>query len=301
MRSHFHPNGPVPPYRFDGGSGARGVILAAPHAGRDYPPGFADLLRVPAEKLLKLEDRYSDLMLREGSARGFATLIATAPRALIDLNRPLSDFDFDMVEPDDAGQLAALNMKRARMPGARVRGGLGLVPRRLATSGELWKRRLSGAEIAERVRGIHMPYHDMLAETLDSMVATVGSAILLDIHSMPPLPRRRASDGADIVIGDLHGTSADRAIVEALADVAAAYGLKVVRNNPYAGGHVLRRHGCPRLGRHAVQLEIDRRLYLDATLTHPGEGLSRIDHMVADMAEAAETALGGNGLAEAAE
>lgn len=276
-------------------------MLATPHAGRTYSTDLLQALRVPPEKLLKLEDRHVDRLLGHARARGFGTLVAHAPRALIDLNRPLSDFDFKMVNEDEAAQLIPAGISPGRLPGPRARGGLGLIPRRLPTCGNLWNRRFSADEILARLDHIHKPYHATLERAMDDMADRHGTAILIDVHSMPPLPITSHERPAQIVIGDLHGTSAAEEIVAAIVDVAANSGLRVVRNNPYAGGYVLRRHGNVRRGRHAVQVEIDRRLYLDSMLVEPGKGLDAIDRMVADMADAAMAALGGATLAEAAE
>lgn len=277
-----------------------GCMLAAPHAGRAYPPELLDALRVPAGNLLRLEDRLADMLLTEAAARGYSTLIADTPRAMIDLNRPLADFDFEMIEPEDAGRMAAVGLKRGLMRSARARGGLGLVPRSLPSCGALWSRRLTGDEMARRITLVHGPYHELLSDRLQRLARRDGEAVLIDVHSMPPLPTRNGRPGAHIVIGDLHGTSAAEHIVDCIQQVAVRRGLRVARNMPYAGGHVLRRHGNPRLGVHAVQVEIDRRLYLDPHMEKPGPGMASMASMIAEMADAVSIAQG-NALPEAAE
>ena len=249
------------------------VVVSVPHAGRDYPPALLAALRVPAVALLALEDRHVDAVAR--AAAGVCTsFVALRPRAWIDLNR-----DEDERDPRvDEGAIGR------PVRSAKVRGGLGLVPRRGANATELWRRRFGEREIDARIVEDHRPYHAALAQALARARARWGVAVLLDLHSMPTLGPGRAR----IVIGDRFGRSAAPRFVARVEATAIAAGHPVARNTPYAGGHILDRHGAPAGGVHAVQVELDRTLYLDAALDQPGPGLAATAAMVAQMLAALE-------------
>lgn len=255
------------------------VVLSVPHAGRRYPPALLAALRVPAGALVALEDRHVDAVAR-AAARGRTAIIATRPRAWIDLNRGEEERDPRV----DEGAIGW------PVRSAKVRGGLGLVPRRAASTVELWRRRFGEREIAQRIAEDHRPYHQALAAALASARARWGVAVLLDLHSMPPLGRGRAR----VVVGDRFGRAAGARFVARVETVASAAGHAIARNTPYAGGHVLERHGAPAGGVHAVQVELDRTLYLDAALDRPGAGLAATAAMVGRMlADLEDEALGG--------
>lgn len=262
------------------------VVLSVPHAGRDYPLPLRAALRAPVTALTALEDRYVDVLARE--ARGAETLlIQGAARAWIDLNRAEHERDPLLDEGARSGHQSA-----------KVRAGLGLVPRRTAQAGDLWRRRFGDDEIAARIAAAHRPYHQALADQLAAARARHGVAVLVDIHSMPPLGAGRAG----LVLGDRFGRSAAARFVHRVEEVARATGAGVALNTPYAGGYVLERHGRPRAGVHAIQLEVDRSLYLDARLDQPGSGMARAARWLRAMLDAlADEALAGPDLAVAAE
>jgi len=255
------------------------ILIAVPHAGRAYPAGLAALMRNQAAASLRLEDRFADLVA-EAVARetGAALLIAHAPRAMIDLNRAPDDVDWDMVAggaPEPRARLSA---------GRRARSGLGLVPRRLPGLGELWKRRLTAEELAARVEQVHRPYHAALSAGLEALRDRWGAALLIDLHSMPPLGPKRGADAApDFVVGDRFGASCDAALSSAAFDHFAQAGRRAAHNRPYAGGYVLDRHAAPARGLHALQVEICRSAYLDAQLQEPGAGLAAVVRVMAGL------------------
>lgn len=249
------------------------ILIAVPHAGRHYPEDIARRLRHPAEASLRLEDRYVDLVADAVSRQtGAGLIVAHAPRAMIDLNRSPDDMDWDMV----AGTIPAIRPRLAA--GRRSRSGLGLVPRRLPGMGELWKRRLSREELDARIELVHRPYHTALGTALESLRDRWGAALLLDLHSMPPLGPKSGRDPAvDFVLGDRFGGSCAGNLVQASIDYFDRNGTLAAHNRPYAGGYVLDRHGAPARGLNALQVEICRSAYLDADLRDPGTGL---DHVV---------------------
>jgi N-formylglutamate amidohydrolase len=241
------------------------VVLSVPHAGRDYPLPLRAALRVPLPAILGLEDRHVDALAL--AALGAETLfVAGRARAWIDLNRGEDERDPRVDEGARPG---------GAPPSAKLRSGLGLVPRRVGNSGDLWKRRWTDAEVMARIAADHRPYHQAIAAALAAAHARFGVAVLLDIHSMPPLPAGMGSGaGAALVIGDRFGKAAAARLVSRVEAAARGHGLSTAINTPYAGGHLLERHGDPARGIHAIQLEFDRARYLDAALDRPGAGLA---------------------------
>lgn len=291
----FSSSGPVP--------SAIPVLIAVPHAGRAYTGSLLDRMRNPGFALLRLEDRYAD-HLAEGVAKatGAMLLIANAPRAMIDLNRAPDDIDWEMF-----GERAATEVG-SYTPGRRARSGLGVIPRRLPGIGELWKRRHDEAELAQRISGVHEPYHSCLAEALDGLRRRWGAALLLDLHSMPSLASRGRQAAPEFVLGDRFGASCHGGLVGAAFTFFEESGRAVAHNRPYAGGYVLERHAAPDRGLHALQLEIDRASYLDSQLAEPGEGFAAMIELLSSFVSrlAGEVAVLGQseaspGWAEAAE
>jgi N-formylglutamate amidohydrolase len=281
------------------------VLVAVPHAGRAYPPAVTARMREAELAQLRLEDRHADrLGVAIARETGAALLVAHAPRALLDLNRAEDDVDWDMIE--GGRPLGTPAADPARRSNARARSGLGLVPRRLPGSGEIWRGRLTPAELAARIEGIHRAYHTALEQALARICAEWGAALLVDLHSMPPL---RAADGEArapvVVLGDRFGASCHNALVARGLSHLEARGVPAALNRPYSGGYVLDRHGAPRGGVHAVQIEVCRATYLDRQLAEPGAGLPAVAAMLADLVRelGAEAALlgGGEGLRQAAE
>ncbi|HEU4962109.1 MAG TPA: N-formylglutamate amidohydrolase [Sphingomonas sp.] len=255
------------------------VVLSVPHAGRDYPLALRAALRVPVESLTILEDRHVDAVAC--AARGGETLLIQRPaRAWIDLNRAETERDPRLDEGASA---------RGRpIDSAKLRSGLGLVPRRAGRLGDLWRRRLSDAEVTARIRADHRPYHAALAQALAAARRRFGIALLLDVHSMPP------PGTAEIVFGDRFGRTAAARFVHRIEAEAEAAGFAHALNTPYSGGHILDRHGDPAHGIHAIQIEWSRALYLDAALDVPGPGLARVAATLGAMIEAlADEAAGG--------
>lgn len=234
------------------------VVLSVPHAGRDYPLPLRAALRVPLASLLPLEDRHADTLAI--AARGAETLlVANRARAWIDLNRAEHERDPRIDEGAPPIPEGAQSLK--------LKSGLGLVPRR-AGGADLWRRRFADEEVRARILRDHRPYHAALAATLAAARARFGVAVLLDIHSMPPL----AAGTARVVIGDRFGRSAAARFVGRIEGVVHAAGIRSAVNTPYAGGHILDRHADPAANVHAIQVEIDRTLYLDRRRETPGPG-----------------------------
>lgn len=250
------------------------VLIAVPHAGRAYPNSLVERMRNPGFASIRLEDRYADkLACRVAAATGAALLVAQAPRAMIDLNRAVDDVDWDMF----ARGSDSLGSYR---PGRRARSGLGLIPRRLPGIGELWKRRHEEGDLAARIAQIHEPYHDCLTATLRALRERWGAALLLDLHSMPPLPRGPGQIPPEFVLGDRFGASCHGTLVAGAFAYFAENRRGMAHNRPYAGGYVLERHASLAEGISAMQLEIDRTSYLDPAQREPGPGFAGMVHLL---------------------
>ena len=282
------------------------VVIAVPHAGREYPGEVLARMRDAGRTTLRLEDRLADRLGAAVAARTSATLlVACAPRAMIDLNRAPDDIDWDMFAGVRSAD-RALTAHAAHAPNRRARSGLGLVPRRLPVIGEIWKQRHQPSELAARLDHIHAPYHARLDTLLRILRARWGAALLVDLHSMPPLPQPGGGPGPAFVLGDRFGTSCDgRLVAAAFAHFTEARQI-AAHNRPYAGGYVLERHAAPARGIHAMQIEVDRARYLDSRLSAPGPGFTATVEVLAGLVDrlAAETAIlarNAPGWAEAAE
>ena len=269
------------------------VLIAVPHAGRSYSHSLRAAMRDPQRAALRLEDRLVDALGEAVAVQtGAALIVARAPRAMLDLNRAAEDIDWEMIAGRPAGRVAH------QVPaGRRARSGLGLVPRRVPGLGELWRGRLDHAELEARIAGIHVPYHARVAAELAALRSRWGAALLLDLHSMPPLGERGGTNAAaEFVLGDRFGATSDGGLVATAFACLAAAGVRAAHNRPYAGGYALDRHAAPRRGIHALQLEVDRRSYLDDSLLEPGPGFAATAELVAALVRrlAAEVALLGS-------
>lgn len=269
------------------------VVIAVPHAGRAYAPDLADNMR-DAAATARLEDRHVDAVAREAAAQcGVPLLVAHAPRAMIDLNRDPRDLDLTMFTASDEEKAAMrAEMPRGGAQSARALRGLGLFPRRLPGVGELWRQPMRPAQAHQRIGSIHAPYHEALGAALQELRQVWGEAFLLDLHSMPDLsPRSGIAAPATHVIGDRFGGSCRRELVDAALAVLDGHGVEAAYNRPYAGGYVLDRHGDPRGGISAMQLELARSLYLDSRGELPGDGVSAQAGIVTELIRAVAAAM----------
>lgn len=262
------------------------VVLSIPHAGRDYRPALLRTSRLTLAALETLEDRLVDRLVWRATANGATAFIARAPRAEIDLNRDEREIDPGLIAPPlPSGGL---------VQSARTRGGIGLIPSRITGLGPIWRERISREELIRRVEAIHRPYHAALEAALGHARARFGAAILLDCHSMPPRPGaegRGEAGAATVIFGDRHGTTTTPDLLDAAVTAARALGYRTACNAPYAGGYVVGRHGRPQRGIHALQIELDRSLYLDADLRAPGPGFEGACRLIAAVARALEERL----------
>ena len=278
------------------------VLIAVPHAGRAYPQSVLDQMRDQELCQLRLEDRYIDhvaLAIAKQTGTGF--LLADAPRALLDLNRSHTDVDWGMVQ--GAGRQ---RVSHRTNPSRRARNGLGLVPRRLPGFGEIWREPLPRGTLDRRIETIHRPYHQFLTRELEAIRDSWGAALLIDLHSMPPLRSAGESRPAPrIVLGDRFGASCASSMVARAFRYLDDQPFTSAHNRPYAGGYVLDRHAAPSRGIHAMQIEVCRSQYLDDQLSEPTGNIAVVAKMLAGLVRelGAETARFGSAtdMAQAAE
>jgi N-formylglutamate amidohydrolase len=258
------------------------VLFASPHSGSHYPQAMQDALCVPLLDVRRTEDAFIDELFAGAPGLGAALMAARYGRSVVDLNRDPHELDAAMFH-DGAPRACAL-------PTARVEAGLGCLPRVGARGEKIYARLLSQAEGEERLTHIHDAYHQHLSDTLDALRRENGRALLVDCHSMPSLqPGRRIL--TDIVLGDRFGSSADSRLMSRIERSFRAQGFTVARNAPYAGGYTTRRYGRPRRGIHAMQVEINRGLYMDEQRITRASGFAGLkDALQAVMAEIVDAA-----------
>ncbi len=235
------------------------AVFASPHSGADYPAGFVAASRLDPLALRRSEDSFVDELFAAAPAMGAPLLRARFPRAFLDANREPFELDPGMF----ADRLPA--WVNTRSP--RVAAGLGTVARVVASGADIYRRKLRFAEALQRVNACYRPYHAALAGLVERTQAQFGLCLLIDCHSMPSVGGPADADSGrrrvDIVLGDCHGTSCDRRLTEHVRRSLARRGYAVRRNVPYAGAYTTRHYGAPQRGVHALQIEINRALYMD--------------------------------------
>jgi len=255
-------------------SRAGSVIVASPHSGRHYPWSFIRRTVLDERAIRSSEDAFVDMLVAEAPALGAPLLAAEYPRAFLDLNRACDELDPAVIEGLSRGTI-----------NPRISSGLGVIPRVVAGGRVIYRGKLSQDEADDRIRQVWRPYHDCLEGLVRDTLDHCGEAILLDFHSMPhealdSLSRNRDQARPDVVLGDRFGASAGAAIVDRLEAGFAAAGLVVSRNSPFAGAYIAQHYGRPSRGRHAVQIEIDRSLYMNEQLIRPNGNFQSVKKLV---------------------
>ncbi len=225
-------------------------VFASPHSGRLYPQSFIASSGLSALSLRRSEDAFVDQLFNSAAALGAPMIAARFPRAYLDVNRAPTELDPSIFD----GPLTL----PAEPASTRVHAGLGVIPRIVRDGAEIYRQKLPAREAEERITRLYRPYHDALARLIDETHKWFGTAILIDCHSMPS-----AAAVPDIVLGDRYGMSAAHALMRRAEREFEQHGFSVARNAPYAGGYTTHLHGRPMLGTHALQIEINRALYLD--------------------------------------
>ena len=258
------------------------VVFASPHSGRDYPDWFLARICIDPRAVRSSEDAFVDRLFGAAPRMGAPFLHAGAPRAFVDLNRGPDELDPALIEG-----------VRQAGHNPRVASGLGVIPRVVANGQAIYRGKLSLPEARQRIETYWHPYHEALRGQLNLAHAVFGEAILVDCHSMP----HEAMDSVshvrgrrpDVVLGDRFGASAGTAIVDRIEEIFTAAGFVVARNSPFAGAYVVQQYGRPAQNRHAVQIEIDRKLYMDERAIRPNADFlsfrSRLRDVIAGIVE----------------
>jgi len=234
----------------------RPFVFNSPHSGSTYPKSFLKSSRLDRTGIRRSEDTFVDELFSGVTGLGAPLMRAMFPRAFIDVNREPYELDPAMF----ADRLPAYVNARS----IRVAGGLGTLARVVADAEEIYREPLSVEEGLSRIEGLYKPYHAALRSRLAATLDRFPFAVLVDCHSMPSTARgleHRARP--DVIIGDRFGTSCSGALTEAAVAILRDLGYRVVRNRPYAGGYITEHYGRPHHGVHALQIEINRGLYMD--------------------------------------
>ncbi|HYC97603.1 N-formylglutamate amidohydrolase [Brevundimonas sp.] len=256
-------------------------VFASPHSGDLYPADMGPAPELETTSLRSAEDALVDRLIAPGRERGAALLLGRLGRAYVDLNRDPGDLDPALVDGLEG-----------RTASPRTAAGYGVVPRLTGDGRPLYGRRLGLAEARDRIDRAHAPYHAALDQLMRAAHARHGEAVLVDWHSMPARATQGVGGarGPDVVLGDRHGSSCAAALTRRLRRAFEALGWRVTLNQPYSGGWTTQAWGRPADGFHAVQIELNRALYLNEATLEPGPGWPRcaagvarvIDDLLAD-------------------
>ena len=232
------------------------VAFNSPHSGSVYPHAFLTTAKLDMAALRRSEDCLVDELALGVVRRGYPLMRAHFPRCYVDVNREPYELDPRMFE----GRLPSFANTRSM----RVAGGLGTVARVVGDAQEIYGQRIPVDDAIRRIEGLYKPYHRALRRLFTRIHRDFGAAVLVDCHSMPSTAGSKDErPRADVVLGDRYGTSCVAAIAETMEQVLRARGYSVSRNKPYAGGFITEHYGNPAAGLHAVQLELNRALYMD--------------------------------------
>ena len=232
-----------------------GIVIASPHSGRNYLSSVKEQSILDPVTLRSSEDAFVDELMDFAPALGIPLICSEIPRAFVDLNRARDELDPAIIE----------GIKSNRQ-NPRVISGLGVIPRVVANGKEIYSGKLSKEAAIERLENFWDPYHSKLAELLDRARQQFGYSILIDTHSMPHEAILNASSSfrtSQIVLGDRYGATCAPEIINDLIKLISKNGLRASRNIPFSGAYIVQKYGSPGLNRHAIQLEIDRSIYMD--------------------------------------
>jgi N-formylglutamate amidohydrolase len=246
-----------PPFEVLEPAAARGpLVFNSPHSGSVYPREFLAASRLDVGTLRRSEDSFVDELVQGVVARGHPLMRAHFPRCYVDVNREPYELDPRMFD----GRLPSFANTRSM----RVAGGLGTVARVVGDAQEIYGARIPVDDAIRRIEWLYKPYHRALRRLFTRVHRDFGAAVLIDCHSMPSTAGAKDErPRADIVLGDRYGTSCVGVVAECIDSVLREQGYVVSRNKPYAGGFITEHYGNPAVGLHAIQLEVNRALYMD--------------------------------------
>ena len=257
------------------------LVFASPHSGRRYPDTFRRNSRLDPVRLRRSEDAFVDEIFSCVPDLGAPLLLAHFPRAYIDPNREPFELDPEMFD----GPLPDYVNTRS----ARISAGLGTLARVVTSGEEIYAEKQDFEQTKTAIESLYMPYHAALQELLDDGIRRFGSCLLIDCHSMPsiggPMDRDPGFRRVDFVLGDRHGTSCDGRITDHIEATLKDMDFVVTRNAPYAGGHTTSHYGQPGKAQHALQIEINRALYMDELRIERGDGLAALQDSMRKLIE----------------
>lgn len=262
------------------------ILINSPHSGDVYPEHFTTQSRLAVQDLRRSADLHVDQLLAQAPLFGAPLLCVHFPRSFLDVNREPYELDPAMFD----GPLP----EAANITSVRVTNGYGTVPRLVAESMPIYDRPIPIVDALHRIRHYYLPYHTALSRRLAQLTHQFGRALLVDCHSMPSTSS--GSRTPDVVLGDRHGTSCDPAVVDFAESWLRSRGLRVVRNQPYAGGFITECYGQPDAGVDALQIEINRALYMNEATFIPNAGFARISRTMIGLVEALVTTYHNAGL-----
>jgi N-formylglutamate amidohydrolase len=254
-------------------------VFGSPHSGTSYPRAFLEASQLSTLDLRRSEDTYVDRLITPSVQKGAPMIAARFPRCYCDVNREPYELDPRMFS--DAVPTFA------NTASLRVAGGLGTVPRVVGDRQPIYRRKLPIADAMERVEKLYKPYHSALRRALAQTHVRFGASVLMDCHSMPSIIRTASGTlSTDFVVGDRFGASCAPEISETIIETLRDLGFTVARNKPYAGGFITEHYGRPDKGIHAVQLEINRGLYMNERTLVPNAGFNAVMDALSEMMDA---------------
>ena len=254
------------------------AIFNSPHSGNVYPRAFLTASRLDLATLRRSEDSFVDELALGVLRRGYPLMRARFPRCYVDVNREPYELDPRMFD----GRLPSFANTRSM----RVAGGLGTVARVVGDAQEIYSQRIPVDDAIRRIEGLYKPYHRALRRLFTRVHRDFGAAVLIDCHSMPSIAgSKEERPRADIVLGDRYGTSCVAAVAETAEALLRGRGYSVNRNKPYAGGFITEHYGNPTAGLHAIQLELNRALYMDERRFERSPSLRRLAADIEALAE----------------
>lgn len=246
------------------------LVLDSPHSGRDFPADFG--AAVSEAELREGEDCYVDELYAAAPELGAPLLCALWPRTYLDPNRNAGDIDLELIEGKWPGEYR---------PSGKARVGKALIWRTLEDGKPIYSRKLSPEIISGRINRVHKPYHEAIQNLLAETHTRFGKVYHINCHSMRSVAGKQSDDGegrprADFVLGDRDGTTCDPAFTERVRAVLAGMGYDVKVNDPYKGVELVRAYSDPKKGRHSLQIEVNKRLYMDERTLRKTEGFSSL-------------------------
>ncbi len=245
------------------------VLFNSPHSGSTYPRAFLTASRLDISTLRRSEDSFVDELIAGVVKHGFPLMRAHFPRCFVDVNREPYELDPRMFD----GRLPSFANTRSM----RVAGGLGTVARVVGDAQEIYDQRIPVDDALRRIESLYKPYHRSLRRLFSKLHRDFGAAALVDCHSMPSTAgHRNERPRPEFVLGDRYGTSCVGIISETVEQTLRSLGYNVSRNKPYAGGFITEHYGNPAAGLHAIQLEINRALYMDERRYERSRNFARV-------------------------